>query len=308
MAHPTEIKVFLIAQTRVNWKPVHHWLAHLGLTVEQVAGVLRQISEPAPASIPSAPGQEARKANDAEALVALCGKRCYNSFVPALNPNVSKIREDMGDYIRNILKSGHGSVLEHATFTFAIEGCTRVFTPEMNRHRAGTAISEGSLRYIRLEDIAYWLPPSLTRTPEETEALRQDADGDLADKELFLRAKRKERTEQLLAEAFESDEKIYLDLCNLWDIDNLTSFHDKKKLTSMFRRIVGMGMATGGVWTMNVRALRHILASRTAEGAEEEIRWVFDLIADIVVEELPFGLVDFARNEKGEWIPAYPKV
>lgn len=66
---------------------------------------------------------------------AIIGRRCYMSFEKQggggfANPNISKILADWGEYFDNILKS----VLEHATWTWAIEGCSRVFTGEMNRH------------------------------------------------------------------------------------------------------------------------------------------------------------------------------
>ncbi len=312
MARNTDIKVFLIASTALHWERVHEWLLALGLESEEATAVIRPLDSPAH--------------SDAEALVALAGKRCYNSFVAnKLNPNVTKIREDLGPYIANILKSGHGSVLEHATFTFAIEGCTRVFTPEMNRHRAGVAISEGSLRYIRMDEIAWWLPTSLVLTDDERNlliAFEENVDGAdggksrmevlegfiASDQVIIQLAQRKLESRKILQASFEQDEKAYVDLCELWKLDQMSDFHQKKKLTSLFRRVVGMGMATGGIWTLNVRALRHILTLRTSEGAEEEIRHVFDKIADIMHAHLPFALGDFTRTTAGEWIPSNLKV
>ena len=107
------------------------------------------------------PNYEVQGTN-AEALISTGGRRCYNSFKAGLNPNVTRVREDIGKYVKNIVKSGHGSVLEHAVFNFSIEGITRVGTAELNRHRAGAAISEASMRYIRLDNgIPYWMPESL---------------------------------------------------------------------------------------------------------------------------------------------------
>ena len=70
----------------------------------------------------------------------MAAKRCYMSFEAGLNPNVTRVRKDLTEYLDNVLKSGHGSVLEHATYTFAIENVSRVFTGELNRHRAGVGI------------------------------------------------------------------------------------------------------------------------------------------------------------------------
>jgi thymidylate synthase (FAD) len=268
--HTVDIKVFPIAQTRVNWPEIFKWLDHVGVKA------------------PDSVWDQLAVGSDAEQLVALCGKRCYMSFEPKINPNVTKIREDLAAYLDNVLKSGHGSVLEHATWSFAIEGCSRVFTGEMNRHRAGVAVSEGSMRYIRFDDLAFWMP----------ESLKQDG----------VNVGKNVATQHKLQEAFASTEKLYLDLCNIWQIEEMKDFSQKKKLTSLFRRIVGMGVATGGVWTINARALRHIITLRTTEHAEEEIQYVFDRIADHMVASAPLLFADFKRNTKGEWVPEYAKV
>src|SRR5262245_24717498 len=85
----------------------------------------------------------------AETLIEFAGRLCYRSWEPGLNPNVRKIRTDRGEYFENLLASGHGSVLEHANFTFVFHHVSRVFTHELVRHRAGSAFSQESLRYVR---------------------------------------------------------------------------------------------------------------------------------------------------------------
>ena len=55
--------------------------------------------------------------NDAQDLAEFAGKMCYRSWEPGLNPNVRKVRDDQAEYLQNILKQAHGSVLEHASFT-----------------------------------------------------------------------------------------------------------------------------------------------------------------------------------------------
>lgn len=220
------------------------------------------------------------------AIVGSAAKRCYMAFEPGLNPNVTKVRKDWTDYFDNILSSGHGSVLEHTFYNFGIEGVTRVFTGEMNRHRAGVAISEGSMRYIRFEDeVPYWEPHSI-QGDDEKHAITRDLF-----RSAFLNAR---RTMQQLAE--------------IWDIENVP-FSQKKKLTSMFRRLIPMGVSTGGVWSMNPRALRHVFALRTSPHAEEEIAYVAGEMAKLMVEAEPLMFGDFERDEStGAWVPRYPKV
>lgn len=118
-----DIEIFNIAKTQVDREQVRRWLDHIGADGYEI------------------PSQE--MASDPALLIALAAKRCYMSFEPGINPNVTKVRKDMVDYIDNILASGHGSVLAHSSYSFALEGVSRVFTAEMNRHAAGWAISEG---------------------------------------------------------------------------------------------------------------------------------------------------------------------
>ena len=96
--------------------------------------------------------------NDAQDLAEFAGKMCYRSWEPGLNPNVRKVRDDQDAYLQNILKQAHGSVLEHASFTFVLHNVSRVFTHEVIRHRPGTAVSQESLRYVRLDELPFWFP------------------------------------------------------------------------------------------------------------------------------------------------------
>jgi thymidylate synthase (FAD) len=268
------IEIFNIARTVVDREEVRRWLDHIGATNYE-------IPEDGAVSNPAL-------------LIALAAKRCYMSFEPGLNPNVTKVRKDMTDYIDHILESGHGSVLEHSVYTFALEGISRVFTAEMNRHRAGWAISEGSLRFIRFDkNIPWWLPTSLQINPGD--------DADLA--------MRKARSVSVFDKAFRHQEECYGELLKIWDME--TGHHNfsyKKKVTSCLRRIVGLGVATGGVWTGNIRALRHVITMRASEAAEEEIFYVFQKIGCMMIEKEGLLFGDFSPNENGALIPKYKKV
>ena len=78
-----------------------------------------------------------------EALAKFAGQLCYMSF----NDNRTKNAE-LDKYLQNIKSSGHGSVLEHANFTFLLYGADRSFTHELVRHRAGAGYSQVSQRYV----------------------------------------------------------------------------------------------------------------------------------------------------------------
>ena len=116
-------------------------------------------------------------ANPAQTLVEFAGRACYRSWEPGLNPNVTRVREDQGEYLDNVLASGHGSVLEHASYTFAFRDVSRVFTHELVRHRAGSAFSQESLRYVRLDEIGFRVPPALESRARSRDRHRRTARG-----------------------------------------------------------------------------------------------------------------------------------
>lgn len=302
MPTPVEIGVFPIAHTTVDRIAVERWLKFVGVSDDYELPPTDAVTDPA-------------------LLVALAAKRCYKSFEVGLNPNVTRIRSDYTEYLDNVLKSGHGSVLEHSVYTFAFENVSRVFTAEMNRHRAGWAISEGSLRFIRYgENIPYWVADSISGpdvlTPAAIACFRNLDDGAVEsstefsdDPELALAAKR-HATRVVFDAAFGHQERAYRLLERIWadELKPDSTFKQKKELTSLFRRIVGMGVATGGVWTGNIRALRHVIALRTSPAAEEEILHVFSRVCRIMTKNEPMMFGDFTQTPDGFYVPKYPKV
>lgn len=270
MAHNVDIKTFFIAKSKINENEISDWMKYLKADEFNL---------------------NPESKTDAEALIELAGRRCYMSYQKGLNPNVTKIRTDVVEYIDNILKSGHGSVLEHYTYSFAIEGVSRVFTGEMNRHRAGWSVSEGSMRYIRFEDIGWWMPPSMIVKETDTDVIKSA----------------KLKTQEIFHNAYSQMESNYSELLNIWNLEG-NDFHYKKTMTSLFRRIIGMGVATGGIWTGNLRALRHVLTMRTTDAAEEEICYVFSDIMKKIKDMEPSFFGDFTQDEFGFWSPKYRKI
>jgi thymidylate synthase (FAD) len=217
--------------------------------------------------------------NDAQLLVEFCGRVCYRSWEPGLNPNVTRVRTDQHEYLGNILSSLHGSVLEHANFSFVFRNVSRVFTHELVRHRAGSAFSQESLRYVRLTDIGFRVPPALEPVRDQVVSLV-------------------ERLEEFQVSAAEA---LGLD-------DEGVPFAVKKEVTSALRRLAPIGLSTDIVWTANVRTLRHVVEMRTAPGAEEELRLVFGQVADLARREVPGLFQDFHREPDGSWVPEHSKV
>jgi len=297
-----DIHIEHIAHTKINPEAVERWLTRLGVSEEFRAYYIPEACQDCEASTEDI-------ASDPALLIAIAAKRCYNAFEPGLNPNVTKVRTELVEYIDNILKSGHGSVLEHATHSFAIEGVSRVFTGEMNRHRAGVAISEASMRFIRYADIPMWVPTSLQITEAEMALLEGEAEeedcgiefldgsaiGPLSP-ELQIALKKYRTMKEVFEPVFKFVEEKYAIGQRIWK-DELapdSKFAGKKHVTSMLRRIIPMGVATGAVYTLNLRALRHVLALRSTEHAEEEILHVAGRMLEMMVAAEPILFKDFA--------------
>ncbi len=220
--------------------------------------------------------------SDAEALVEFCGRLCYKSWDVGLNANVTKVREDSAAYLRNILDSRHGSVLQHVSFTFLLQNVSRVFTHEQVRHVAGTAFSQESMRYVRLTEIPFWFP-----------------NWALADSTFMHHAvqeiERQEQFQRWMSGYFGLD-------------DEGVPFSEKKAKTSFMRRFAPNGVATNIVMTANFRSIRHMIEMRTSQHAEEEIVLVYRKIAQTMIEECPLLFGDYTQNDSGEFVTPFGKV
>jgi len=263
-----EPEVFLVAQPAIDYDQLAAYLREVG--GEQWLERLDR------GDLPSG-----EKASDAQNLAEFAGKMCYRAWEPGLNPNVRRVRNDHEAYLQNILKQAHGSVLEHASFTFVLHNVSRVFTHELVRHRPGTAVSQESLRFVRLDEIPFWFPEWAREDPE----LMKRATALLGQMEEFQR---------WMAEHFRLD-------------DEGVPMPEKKHKTSFMRRLAPDGVATGIVWTANIRTLRHTIEARTDPGAEEEIRLVFGKIAEIMRAEAPALFADYEVRD-GAWVPQWRKV
>jgi thymidylate synthase (FAD) len=256
-------QVFLIARPALDLEGMRAYLASVG----GESWLERRLAE------------TGGEPNPGEQLVEFCGRLCYRSWEPGLNPNVSRVRTDPREYFANILGARHGSVLEHASYSFALRGVSRVFTHELVRHRAGSAFSQESLRYVRLTDIGFRVPPALEPIEHQVVTL----------------VERLEEFQESAARELGLDEEG-------------VPFAVKKEVTSALRRLAPIGLSTDIVWTANVRTLRHVIEMRTAPEAEEELRLVFDRIAATMAEEAPHLFQDFTRTDDGAWVPEHQKV
>lgn len=221
---------------------------------------------------------DAEETNPGQLLIEAAGRACYRSWEPGLNPNVSRVRTDQAEYFLNLMRSGHGSVLEHANYSFVLYDISRIATHEIVRHRAGSAFSQESLRFVRLQDLPFRIPESMESMRPRILSLLEDMEG------FQIEA----------AEHFELDKEG-------------KPFHEKKEITSAMRRLAPEGVSTVLFWTANVRTLRHVIQMRTDLGAEEELRIIFDKVGRIMVEEAPLLFGDFTVVD-GAWTTEHRKV
>ncbi len=262
-------KAFMIAETKTLWEGMQDALIHIGAPDWLNTTEHQQIS-------------------DAELLTEFMGRLCYKSFEVGLNPNVTKIREGNSEYLGNVLKQKHGSVFEHATTTFALCNVSRIFTHELVRHRAGTAYSQESQRFVRLDNFELYIPdltealfelcpaePTIDNPgaspPYTTESVSQKEWVQFRQDEFIAMADRiKGNTQRELSTFLKG---IGLD-------EEGVSFHVKKSITSALRRLIPGGVNTNIGITANHRTWRHLIAARTSPGAEVEIVEVFNDIAN----------------------------
>lgn len=198
----------------------------------------------------------------AQKLCEVYGRLCYKSFDTSSNKNLSRIREGNGEYLGNIIRSGHGSVLEHVVVNFIFDNVSRVFTHELVRHRAGVAVSQESMRFVRKDELAMVLPG-----------------GDVG----------------ILESAATEIEDMYEEIQGYMDWDSMT-FAEKKMATSRLRRILPEGIATTIGWSANLRTLRHAIETRTSVHAEEEIRDVFWQVYQKMADRFPNVFADASTS------------
>jgi thymidylate synthase (FAD) len=185
-------------------------------------------------------------------LLKTAGQTCYASFGPQRTYN-----ENAKRYFANLSSSGHGSVYEHATFSFLCYGISRSNTHEVVRHRAGTAFSQLSQRFVSgrvlrfVERPEYQEHPSLHKRFEERIDRAAREYDEVADELLSLQSD----GDQLLSADAKTDRR--------------------KRVQQTARSVLPNESETILVLSANVRSWRHMIEMRTDAHAESEIRDLF---------------------------------
>lgn len=170
-----------------------------------------------------------------ERIIAQSARLCYSdSDIDELNEKLSD--ESIIKLIKKIIKLRHYSVLEHANFTFAIEGISRVTSHQLVRHRIAS-FSQQSQRYVKIKKkgFPYVIPKSIAKD---------------------------EKLIKIFTDAIKELDKIY----NLF-LDHNIAAEDA-------RYILPQAVETKIIVTANARELLHVFKLRCCNRAQWEIREV----------------------------------
>lgn len=210
------------------------------------------------------------KLSPAEKLTKVAGQTCYMSFGPKRTWN-----KEARKYFDNIIFSGHGSVMEHANFSFLVWGASRSFTHELVRHRAGCAYSQVSQRYVSGRVLRF--------------VERVEYQGDKVLHKLF-----EERIDRAYKEYSEMADYLYTKQEKGYKILSGEQKTDlRKKVQQVSRSLLPNETEAPIIVTANVRAWRHMVNMRASDHAEVEIRNVFFNIYKILRDVAPMLFADF---------------
>jgi thymidylate synthase (FAD) len=186
---------------------------------------------------------------DSSQLCKISGQVCYASFGERRTRN-----DNAAAYFERLTSAGHGSVLEHASFSSLLYGVSRSVTHELVRHRAGTAFSQISQRYVSGSVLRFVERPEYQEDEELHRLFVQRADRAAAEYEAMAEEllERQEGGASMLTADYRTDAR--------------------KKVQQTARSLLPNETEASMVFTGNVRALRHIIEMRADAHAESEIR------------------------------------
>ncbi len=207
---------------------------------------------------------------DADKLVAAAAKLCYaKSDIPTLLDNLTP---DKVESFLNLLSDlGHASPIEHATFTFGIEGVSRALLAQITRHRIAS-FSVQSQRYVDKSSFQYITPPEIEAIPEAREEYIRAMEEDAAHYESLRNILIKKHTQTFMSEGKSEKEALKL---------------AEKKANEDARFVLPNSCDTKIIMTMNVRSLHNFLTLRCCRRAQWEIRELAIEMLKLVREAAP---------------------
>ncbi|MCI6521352.1 FAD-dependent thymidylate synthase [bacterium] len=208
--------------------------------------------------------------NDPEKTVAAAARLCYSdAHIATLLDGMTP--EKTAAFLQKLSDVGHASPIEHASFTFGIEGVSRTFLAQVTRHRIAS-FSVQSQRYVRLEDFHYVIPPEIDAIPEAKTRFIQAMDADAAKYLDLVKTLEEAHTKTLMEQGLPEKE---------------ARARAGKKANEDARFVLPNACETKMVMTMNCRSLLNFFNLRCCNRAQWEIRAVADEMLRLVYPLAP---------------------
>ncbi len=193
---------------------------------------------------------------DPDRSVAIAGRLCY-APVSAAELKEGMSDDEVGALVRILVRSGHHSALEHASFSFAVDGVSRACTHQLVRHRLAS-YNQQSQRYVRFGGSdSFIVPPKIAADPAAA---------------------------AVFVEAMEQARLAYDKLVDL----GLAAGRGKESVQEDARFVLPNAAETKIVVTMNARELRHFFEVRCCHRAQWEINALAWQMRGIVKSLSPF--------------------
>lgn len=205
-----------------------------------------------------------------EKTVAAAAKLCYS---PASIDTVMDglTEEKTASFVNMLSEIGHESPIEHASFTFGIEGVSRSLLAQITRHRMAS-FSVQSQRYVTEKHFEYVLPPAIAEIPEAKEEFLKAMEEDQRHYETLAAILKEKHKTELLAQG--KDEK---------SADRAA----EKTAIEDARFVLPNACNTKMICTMNARSLHNFFSLRCCNRAQWEIRDVATQMLRLVKSVAP---------------------
>ena len=205
-----------------------------------------------------------------EKTIASAAKLCYS---PA---SIEEIQEGLTEektaaFVDMLAEIGHESPIEHASFTFGIEGVSRSLLAQITRHRLAS-YSVQSQRYVKEKMFEFVLPLEIEAVPEAKEEFLRAMEEDQRHYDRLTEILTEKHVPEFLAQGKEEKEARRL---------------ASKKAIEDARFVLPNACATKMVCTMNARSLMNFLTHRCCNRAQWEIRELATQMLRLVLEVAP---------------------
>lgn len=156
---------------------------------------------------------------DPDRICAAAALSCY-SRDPSSAIFGEITEENARKAIGRIVGMGHLSVIEHANFTFSIEGVSRALTHQLVRHRIAS-YSQQSQRYVSMDQAEYIVPPSISGDPESLRKFRELMDVIWKEYSVLCERVPKEDARYVLPNACNTNITVTMNARELWHLFTL---------------------------------------------------------------------------------------